>query len=89
MYTMRVYYRSKSGSPVYEQTAPVKFCCVEMCRWWDVLIGFGVVGHDRSTSKEVNLCMPRAQANGRILAEVVPVEFCPWCGEPVKACRKE
>ena len=86
---MRVYYRSKSGSPVYEQDAPVKFCCAEMRRWWNVLIGFGVVGHDQSTSREVNLCVPRAQANGKTVAEVVPVSFCPWCGEAVEACREK
>ncbi len=81
---MRVYCRSKSGTPVYEQVAPVKFCCAGMCRWWNILIGFGIVGHERSTSKEVNLCVPRAQANGRALVEVVPIEFCPWCGEAVE-----
>ncbi len=89
---MRVFCRScpsKMGEPVYKQTAPIKFCCAEMCRWWNVLIGFGVLGYERSTSREVNLCLPRPQANGCALVEVVPVEFCPWCGEAVEACRRK
>jgi len=87
---MRVSYRScpsRTGEPVYEQTAPVKFCCAEMCRRWSVLIGFGVLGHDRSTSREVNLSIPKPQAKGHTLMEVVPVAFCPWCGQPVEVCQ--
>ena len=89
---MKLSYRacqSETGDVVYEQAASVKFCCVEMCRRWNVLIGFGVVGHDRSTSCEVNLSIPRPQANGCTLAEVVPVAFCPWCGEAVETCRRK
>ena len=88
---MRVSYRSvpSAAEPVYEQAGPVTFCCAEMCRRWNALVGFGVLGHDRSTSREVNLSIPKPQANGRTLAEVVPIDFCPWCGQPVEVCRRK
>src|SRR5262245_55577117 len=52
---MRVFYRASQGrtGTVYERTGPAKFCCVEMCRWWGVLIGFGMRGCERSTISEV------------------------------------
>jgi hypothetical protein len=31
--------------------------------------------------------MNRQQAGGRFIVEMVPVEFCPWCGEAVEPCR--
>jgi len=71
------------------QAAPVKWCCAEMCRWWNVLIGFGVRGHDASTSQEVNLYRELPQANGRVIVEVVPIQCCPWCGETVEPCREK
>ena len=89
---MRVFYRgqpSSSGETVYEQVGPTTFCCASMCRYWCVLIGFGILGHSRSTSREVNLSVPRSQANGSTVAEVVPIDFCPWCGEAVDVCRRK
>jgi hypothetical protein len=91
---MLVIYRSvtprRHGAPVvYEQAAPVKWCCVEMCRWWGVLIGFGVRDHAASTNQTVNLYCDRPQANGTTILEVVPVACCPWCGEAVETCREK
>jgi hypothetical protein len=89
---VRVFYRgqsSPSGETVYEQAGPVTFCCASMCRYWHVLVGFGVLGSDRSTSRDVNLSIMRAQANGRTLTEVVPIDFCPWCGQAVECCRRK
>lgn len=77
---MRVFYRSRpstASETVYEQVGPAEFCCASMCRYWCVLVGFGVLGHERSTSRDVNLCIPRPQANGRTVLEVVPIQFCP------------
>lgn len=89
---MRVFYRgqsSPSGETVYEQNGPMTFCCATMRRYWCVLVGFGVLGHDQSTSREANLSIPRAQANGRTLQEVIPIDFCPWCGQAVECCRRK
>ena len=85
---MRVAYRSICRTTVYQQ-GPVKFCCASMCRWWDLLIGFGVKGGTPSTSREVNLFAERSQANGKAVQELVPVDFCPWCGETVETCREK
>jgi hypothetical protein len=82
---MRVYYRAVRGPAIYRQ-GPVKFCCAPMCRWWGVLIGFGV-GDRPSTDRGVNLFHRRPQANGKSVLEVVPVKHCPWCGEVVETCR--
>lgn len=78
---------SETGEPVYEQTAPIKPCCAEMARRWGSLVCFGIAGARRSTSREVNLYVPQPQANGKAVLEVVPVAFCPWCGEAVKTYR--
>jgi hypothetical protein len=40
-----------------------------------------------TTSREVNLLASRPQASGTPILEMVPVDFCPWCGEPVETCR--
>jgi len=89
---MRVFYRSRQAwnrEPVYEQTGPVKFCCAEMCRHWCVLVGFGVPESPRSTCRDVTLCIPRPQANGAAVLEVVAISHCPWCGEAVEVCRRK
>jgi hypothetical protein len=87
---MQVFYRAECRSPrlptVYRKTA-VKWCCAEMCRWWNVLVGFGVRDCPASTSREVNLFRDRPQASGKTVLETVPLAFCPFCGEPVEACR--
>jgi hypothetical protein len=86
---MRLFYSSRpgrDGEPVFTQGA-VRFCCAEMCRWWNVLLGFGVRGYPVSTSNEVNLFLPRPQASGKTVLELVAVRYCPWCGEAVEVCR--
>lgn len=86
---MRVTYRCagrcRDGAPVYEQ-GPVRFCCVDMARHWGRLIAFGVPGRP-TTDRAVNLCLPFPQTGGRATLSLVPVDSCPWCGEPVEACR--
>jgi hypothetical protein len=87
---MRVMYRAESRSPrmpVVYRPGAVKWCCIEMCRWWNVLIGFGVRGCPASTSRDVNLFIDRPQANGENVVETVEIAFCPFCGQPVEACR--
>src|SRR5205085_1660362 len=75
----------RAGAPVvYEQAAPVKWCCEGLCRRWVVLIGFGVRGHDASTSRTVKLYSDRPQATGRAALGVVPVACGPFCGEAVE-----
>jgi hypothetical protein len=87
---MRVFYRAirsrRTGLPATYQQGPVKFCCVEMCRRWGTVIGLGARGAS-STDRAVNLYLDRPQANGRTVLELVPVEHCPWCGEPVETVR--
>lgn len=86
---MRVQYRSvrvENRRPVYQQ-GPVEFCCAAMCRWWNVLIGFGA-GDRPSTDRGVNLLLPRQQAGGAHAVELVPISCCPFCGEAIEAnCR--
>jgi hypothetical protein len=89
---MRVVYRvlrpRRPGAPLtYQQAEPVKRCCADMARWWGNLIGFGVRDVPASTSAAVNLWRDRPQANGRTILEVVPIQRCPWCGEPIETCR--
>ena len=90
---MRVSYRARKNrrgtETVYEQTGKVRCCCDGMRRAWGELIVFGVKGHACTTSKDVSLCIPRPQADGGIVWEVVPVVFCPWCGEAIEACRRK
>ena len=86
---MRLNYRCtdpKAKIVTYRQGA-VRFCCAEMCRWWNRLIGFGVRDAAASTDRAVNLFMEHPQANGSRLLEIVPVEYCPWCGEFVEMVR--
>ncbi len=82
---MRVFYRSESarrGLTVYRQ-GKVKFCCAEMCQRWGVLVGFGTRGA-ASTDRAVNLYLDRPQAHGGAVLEMVPVNYCPFCGEAVE-----
>jgi hypothetical protein len=87
---MRVCYRSrpaKAAGVVYQAVGRVQYCCERMRQQWGRLIGFGVLGHRASTSREVNLASAVPQANGRTVLEVVPIECCPFCGETVETCR--
>jgi hypothetical protein len=89
---MRVSYRSvpsvKPHLPTVYRQGSVTFCCASMARWWGVLVGFGVRGCP-STGRTVNLYLDRPQTNGKTAVEVVPVDFCPWCGEAVSVCRNK
>lgn len=84
---MRVSLNGKQGKAavVYEQ-GPVDFCCVGMARWWGMLFGFGVHGH-ASTNKTVNAYLSRSQTNSKPAVEVVPIDYCPFCGEAVEVSR--
>ena len=85
---MRVSYRSVPGPVVtFEQAGPAKWCCADMARRWGALVAFGVRGQQRTTNREVNLQTPLPQANGKVLAGVTAIQFCPWCGEAVEVCR--
>jgi hypothetical protein len=90
---MRVTYRSLPGRglkgpvAVYEQVGPVSFCCADMCREWGLLIGFGIKGHPRTTSREVNLQTLHPQSSGSIVQGITEIRCCPWCGQEVEVCR--
>ena len=89
---MRVCYTARQVSrslPVVYQQGPVRFCCESMCRWWGLLVGFGVLGHSASTSRDVCLYLSRPQVNGVQSLEVVPVQHCPWCAEAIEPCREK
>ena len=79
---MRVTYKTKQGGNVYEETG-TDFCCTGMTQWWGRLIGFGVSGVS-STSRTVNLYLSRPQANGKTVLEIMPIDYCPFCGEAVE-----
>ncbi len=86
---MRVTYRSGCGryETVYEQIA-VHFCCREMQDEWDILVGFGVKGHRRTTSREVNIFTSHhMQRSGNCILGLTEIRFCPWCGEEVVVVR--
>jgi hypothetical protein len=90
---MKVQYKvipcDKDNGPlaVYEQAGPVKFCCAEMCQEWNILVGFGIKGHPRTTSREVNVFTQHPQASGSILVGITEIRYCPWCGERIELCR--
>jgi hypothetical protein len=84
---MRVFYRSSRPGRVvvYEQVGAARFCCREMRDEWGVLIGFGVKGHARTTSREVNIFTSHhAQASGSRVQGITEVRHCPWCGEEIE-----
>jgi hypothetical protein len=86
---MQVFYRAEKRSPrlpIVYRAEPAKPCCESMARWWGRLVGFGVRECPASTSREVSLFLDRPQANGKTVLEVVPVAYCPWCGEAVETC---
>jgi hypothetical protein len=84
---VQVFYRACHSSIVVYEQIGVSFCCREMERQWDRLIGFGAKDCPRSTSRDVNLFTLRPQANGKPVLEVTPFAFCPWCGEAAEPCR--
>jgi len=86
---MRVSYRSCCGGrvTVYEQKGHLRFCCQEMRDEWGILIGFGVRGHPRTTSREVNLFTLHPQSSGTVIPGITEVRYCPWCGVEIEVVR--
>jgi hypothetical protein len=88
---VRVSYRavrpSRFGEVCYEVVGAVVFCCGQMRRRWGSLIAFGAPGHPRTTSRDVNSAVAVPQADGSVAVELIPIEHCPFCGEPVETCR--
>jgi len=90
---MRVFYRSRAGRTVhgpkvvYEQVGEPAFCCEAMHRHWGLMVGFGVRGAERSTSKEINLWTRLPQASGFGAWGLVAIHFYPFCREAVEICR--
>jgi hypothetical protein len=83
---MQVFYRVvRRALIVYEQTRVV-FCCEAMREQWGRVIGFGAKGCSRSTSRDVNSYHCHPQKKGFIV-ELVPIQFCPFCGQVVETCR--
>ena len=56
---------------------------------WGRLFGFGARDVDTCTSREVNLFIDRAQANGRTVLELLPIQCCPFCGEAIETIREK
>lgn len=85
---MRVCYRAFRGRvTVYEQ-AEVRFCCREMQDEWDILVGFGVKRHLRTTSREVNIFTSHhLLTSGNLVQGVTEIKYCPWCGEEIEIVR--
>ena len=89
---MRVHYRarrSRATGLVFEQTGPVKFCCDDMERQWGELIDFGVKGHPRTTSREVNILSVLRFATGTTIPVIAEIAFCPWCAEKITVIRRQ
>lgn len=56
---------------------------------WGVLIGFGARDAVACTSRDVSLFNDRQQANGRMILEIVPIQYCPFCGESIEIVREK
>ncbi len=91
---MRVFYRAIRNRllvgprRIYEQAGPILFCCREMIDQWGILVGFGVLGCRRTTSREVNIFTALVpQTNGRIVTGITEIWYCPWCGERIEVWR--
>lgn len=88
---MKLFYRGVAGKleTVYRQCGPAKFCCEPMRDRWGSLVGFGVKGNAATTSREVSLYGSLPQADGLAVAILTPIDFCPWCGDAIEACREK
>lgn len=87
---MRISYRScrKHGCfTVYEQTGLLDFCCEDLRREWDILIGFGIKGHPRTSSRHVNIFGLHQFSTGSIIPVITDIRYCPWCGEEIEVVR--
>jgi hypothetical protein len=86
---MRVSYRSCRSCRVtaHEQTGILAFCCQEMRDEWGVLIGFGIKGHHRTTSRDVSTFSRYVFSTGTVIPVIAPIRFCPWCGEGIEVVR--
>ncbi len=85
---MYVFYRSRRGrrAVVHERVGPLQFCCKEMWDEWDILVGFGVKGHARTTSRAVNIFSYYPQ---HTVPGVTEIRYCPWCGSKIEVVGVE
>jgi hypothetical protein len=86
---MLVFYRlarqkRRAAYPVYAQVR-VAFCCAAMELKWGRCIGFGAKDCKASTSREVCFYTLRPQVSVHV-TELIPVTYCPWCGQRVEIC---
>ncbi len=72
---------------VYERVDPIRFCCSDMRDKWDIRIGFGLRGHPRSSSREVNIFSLLPRSNGAVYWDITEINYCPWCGEVIEVVR--
>lgn len=85
---MRVFYRSCHGHvAVYEHVVAVRFCCDEMRNEWGILIGFGLKGHVRTTSREVNIFTLHPQCGWTAFPGITEIRYCPWCAQEIEVVR--
>lgn len=88
---MRVFYRpcrKRGCCTVYERTGSLAFCCSRMQAEWDILIGFGLKGHPRTSSREVNIFGLHQFSTGSIIPVITDINYCPWCGEGIEVVRR-
>ncbi len=89
---MLVSYRScrKPGhNTVYEQIDSPIFCCKRMQAEWGVLIGFGLKGHPRTNSREVNIFGLHQFSTGTIVPVITDIRYCPWCADEIEVVREK
>lgn len=88
---MKLCYCARPGKleTVYRQIGQIQFCCSEMKSRWGSLVGFGVHGHQETTSREVNLWTQHPQASEAIINGITPIHHCPWCGEVIQNYREK
>jgi hypothetical protein len=81
---MRVSYRcfGRRSTATYEQIS-VRFCCERMKGVWGDWIGFGIKGHSRTDSREVNLFGLHQFSTGTVIPAVTDIRYCPWCAEKI------
>jgi hypothetical protein len=55
---------------------------------WNILVSFGIKGHRRTTSREVNLFTSHdAQVGGGLIIGIMEIQYYPWCGEEIDIVR--
>jgi hypothetical protein len=87
---MRVSYRScrnRECYTLYEQIGPLDFYCEDLRREWDILIGFGIKGRPRTSSRHVNIFGLHQFSTGSIVPVINDIRYCPWCGDEIEVVR--